>query len=54
LLQDHLDLRAGSERRLELVVGAQGARRPNVERSHVRALETVFDRLSRVWQMHEI
>jgi len=42
LLQDHLDLRAGSERRSELVVGAEGARRPNVERSHVRALETVF------------
>jgi hypothetical protein len=42
LLQDHLDLRAGSERRLELVVGAEGARRANVERSHARALETVF------------
>ena len=42
LLQDHLDLRSGSERRLELVVGAEGARRANVERSHVRALETVF------------
>jgi hypothetical protein len=42
LLQDHLDLRAGSERRIELVVGADGARRANVERSHARALETVF------------
>jgi hypothetical protein len=42
LLQDHLDLRCDSERRLELVVGAEGARRPNVERSHARALETVF------------
>lgn len=42
LLQDHLDLRSGSERRLELVVGAEGARRPNVERAHGRALETVF------------
>ena len=34
LLQDHLDLRCDSKRRLELVVGAEGARRPNVERSH--------------------
>jgi len=42
LLQDHLDLRAGSERRLELVVGVDGARRANVERAHPRALETVF------------
>ncbi|MDQ6777443.1 MAG: ISKra4 family transposase, partial [Actinomycetota bacterium] len=42
LLQDHLDLRSGSERRLELVVGAEGARRANVERSHARALETIF------------
>jgi len=42
LLQDHLDLRSDSERRVELVVGADGVRRPNVERSHARALETVF------------
>jgi hypothetical protein len=42
LLQDHLDLRSDSERRLELVVGSDGARRPNVERSHARALGTVF------------
>jgi hypothetical protein len=42
LLQDHLDLRSDSERRLGLVVGADGARRPNVERAHPRALETVF------------
>jgi len=42
LLQDHLDLRADTERRLELVVGSDGARRPNVERSHARALGTVF------------
>lgn len=42
LLQDHLDLRAGAERRVELVVGAEGARRANVERAHPRALETVF------------
>jgi hypothetical protein len=42
LLQGHLDLRAGAERRSELVVGAEGARRPNVERAHARALETVF------------
>ena len=42
LLQNHLDLRADSERRAELVVGADGARRANVERSHARALGTVF------------
>ncbi len=42
LLQDHLDLRSDSEQRIGLVVGADGARRPNVERSHARALETVF------------
>jgi hypothetical protein len=42
LLQGHLDLRAGAERRSELVVGAEGARRGNVERAHGRALETVF------------
>ncbi len=42
LLQDHLDLRCDQERRLELVVGADGTRRANVERSHGRAVETVF------------
>jgi hypothetical protein len=40
--QDHLDLRAAGEPRLELVVGGDGARRSNVERGHERALETVF------------
>ena len=42
LFQDHLDLRAAGEPRLELVVGCDGARRSNVERGHQRALETVF------------
>jgi hypothetical protein len=42
LFQDHLDLRAAGEPRLELVVGCDGARRSNVERGHERALETVF------------
>jgi hypothetical protein len=46
LLQDHLDLRAVSERRLELLVGVDGARRANVERAHPRALETVFGEVS--------
>ena len=42
LLQDHLDLRASDEQRLELVVGADGIRRPNVERAHERELQSVF------------
>ena len=42
LLQDHLDLRAAGERRLELVVGGDGVRRAHVEAAHRRALETVF------------
>jgi len=46
LLQDHLDLRAGTERRLGLVVGADGTRRANVERWHARALETVLGEVS--------
>ena len=42
LLQDHLDLRAASEPRLEGIVGADGMRRGNVERGHERELLSVF------------
>jgi len=42
VLQDHLDLRAGKEQRLELIVGADGIRRANVERAHERDLLSVF------------
>ena len=42
LLQDHLDLRAVSEPRLDGVVGADGMRRGNVERGHERELLSVF------------
>jgi len=42
LFQDHLDLRAEREERLEEVVGADGVRRGNVESGHTRALRTVF------------
>jgi hypothetical protein len=42
LLQDHLDLRAAGERRLELVVGGDAVPRVHVEPAHGRALETVF------------
>lgn len=42
LLQDHLELRAEREVRLEEVVGADHVRRGNVEEGHTRALRTVF------------
>ena len=42
LMQDHLDLRAEREVRLEDVVGADDVRRGNVESGHARALRTVF------------
>ena len=42
LFQDHLDLRADREVRLEEVVGADGTARRNVENGHSRALRTVF------------
>jgi hypothetical protein len=42
LLQDHLDLRAVREERIEQVVGADGARRASVEAGHERPLASVF------------
>jgi hypothetical protein len=42
LLQDHLDLRAERETRLEEVLDAQGVPRPNAEAGHTRGLDTVF------------
>jgi hypothetical protein len=42
LLQDHLDLRAGSEQQLDGVVGADRVPRRNVERGHRRELLSVF------------
>src|SRR6266508_697018 len=42
LLQDHLDLRAQRERRLEEVVGADGLPRGSAEAGHQRGLATVF------------
>ena len=42
LLQDHLDLRAQRERRLEKVVGADGLPRGSAEAGHQRGLATVF------------
>lgn len=42
LLQDHLDLRAQRERRLEEVVGADGLPRGSAEVGHQRGLATVF------------
>jgi len=42
LLDDHLELRAVREERLEEVVGADGTARSRVESGHARALETVF------------
>ena len=48
--EDSLDLRAVREPRLDVVIGSDGARRPNVERSHERALQTVVGevRVSRI------
>jgi hypothetical protein len=42
ILQDHLDLRAGSEQRVDGVVGSDGVPRRNVERAHGRELLSVF------------
>ncbi|HUL45920.1 MAG TPA: hypothetical protein VLV25_02340 [Steroidobacteraceae bacterium] len=42
LLQDHLDLRAVLEPRVDGVVGGDGVRRANVERAHERELLSVF------------
>jgi hypothetical protein len=42
LYQDHLDLRAVREQRLEKVVDADGIRRGIVEADHVRPLQTIF------------
>jgi hypothetical protein len=42
LYQDHLDLRAEREPRLEGVVDAAGVDRPSVETSHARTLTTIF------------
>jgi hypothetical protein len=42
VLQDHLDLRAWREERVEAVVGADGVRRGYAEADHQRALATIF------------
>lgn len=42
LFQDHLDRRAQRERRVEVVVDADGVGRPSVEAGHHRGLATVF------------
>jgi hypothetical protein len=42
MLQDHLDLRARREERVEEVVGCEGVRRRSVEAGHERPLKTVF------------
>jgi hypothetical protein len=44
LLQDHLDLRAQRERRLEEVVGADSLPRGSAEAGHQRGLATVLVR----------
>ncbi len=45
LFQDHLDLRADREERVEAVAGADGVRRGAVEAGHERALTGVFGEL---------
>jgi hypothetical protein len=45
MLQDHLDLRARREPRLEAVVGADGVARRGVEADHQRGLLTVFGKV---------
>ncbi|MCA1680663.1 MAG: ISKra4 family transposase [Actinobacteria bacterium] len=42
MLQDHLDLRAEREERVEQVVDCEGVRRRSVEAGHERSLGTVF------------
>src|SRR6266487_778902 len=46
LLQDHLDLRASGEQRLDRVVDAEQAVRPSAETGHERWLSTVFGAVS--------
>ena len=46
LYQDHLDLRAARERRLDEVVDADGVDRPSMEAGHARALTTIFGEVS--------
>jgi len=46
LLQDHLDLRAGREQRLQVVAGAEGVRHGAVEAGHARPLQTIFGTVS--------
>jgi hypothetical protein len=46
LYQDHLDLRAAREQRLEEVADADGLSRPSVEAGHGRALSTIFGEVS--------
>jgi hypothetical protein len=45
LLEDHLELRAEREGRIDEVVGADGVRRGSVEAGHQRPLVTVFGRV---------
>ena len=42
LLQDHLDLRAGRERRIDAVADTDGVARRRAESGHTRALTSVF------------
>ncbi|MDH2903464.1 MAG: hypothetical protein PXZ08_05880 [Actinomycetota bacterium] len=46
LFQDHLDLRAQREERVEGVVDAAGTQRASIEAGHHRALSTVFGEVS--------
>lgn len=46
LLQDHLDLRAQREARVDAVRDAEGVCRPAVEAGHARQLETIFGEVS--------
>lgn len=46
LLQDHLDLRAQREARVDTVCDAEGVYRPAVEAGHARQLETIFGEVS--------
>jgi hypothetical protein len=46
LYQDHLDLRAALEPRLEAVVDAEGSDRPSVEAGHARTLTTIVGEVS--------
>jgi len=46
LYQDHLDLRAEREPRLEVVADVDGLSRPSVEAGHTRALTTIFGEVS--------